>query len=240
MTVAQMIIGVQLGVQKTDSNAYDNLLDEEILYYLNKANREYIRRQTLYLRENMERASRQDFIADNESANNLRTLITEQVYPVLAQADPVVEAIDIEQSLTYTNARTIDISNLKYYAFIYATAFGTTARECKLISHSDLHLYTKNDYNNPIFRRLPVLIVGNELQIFLDGETSDIDDFDLVYIKTPLEFVKDTPVEDVSVTTPELPEHTHDDIVDLAVAIIMEDIKSARPYEQNQTTIKGT
>lgn len=222
-----MIIGVNLGVQKVDSNAYDNLLNEEILYYLNKANREYVRRQTIYLKENLKNVSREDFVRDTEVSDNLKTLI---------QNEFLINTL-FSASTDYDNAKELSISDMAEPIFSIIDGQVTTSdssgyRGIKEISPTEIHLYSKTDYNDAIFRRYPIVQIGDIIYVFYDAEGGGVYDMTLMYVKVP---------DSLAIgTTPELPEHTHDDIVDLAVGIITEDIKSARPYEQNQTTIKGS
>lgn len=225
MNVQEMHIGVNLGVQKVNSNAFDNLLEEEIDYYLNKGIREFIRRQNLYLRDKLEGISRQDLITGNEAIENLGDLITETT----------VGSTNISDVTNYNNARSVQ-KPTDMFSFVYGHAQPTSGsewRSCKLISTSDVHLYARTEYNDPIFRRYPVLIVGSDIYIFYDSEGGGVNDFSMMYIKEPAKVDLSGDVDS------NLPSHTHDDIVNLAVGMITEDIKSARPYEQNQTTIKG-
>lgn len=234
MTVAEMIIGVQLGVQKVGSNSFDNIIDEEILYYLNKANREYIRRQTVYLKKDI-KDNRADYISDIEVFNNLRTMIISHSFSTLPGG-----GLGTSTS-AYKNGQTVDLSVLEIPLFDYVYATAITANEnvpCKMISPNQIYMYTKTNYNDNIFRQYPIFFMGDVLIVLYDSERGACDSLFLNYIKQPNTLVKDTPgIGEVS--TSELPFHTHDDIVDIAVAIIMEDLKSARPYEQNQATIKG-
>ena len=231
MDVQEMHIGVNLGVQKVDSNAFDNLLEEEIDYYLNKAQREYIRRQNIYLRESLDNASRPDFINQNEASENLGSLLQSTTYT----------QTDFEVSDDYDNAKEVD-QPTDMFSYAYGQVqpeSGGEWRACKLISTADIHIYTKTDYNKPIFRRYPIVLVGSEngnlFRVFYDEEGGDVNGLSVLYIKQPTKLDITTDPNQ----TPDLPYHTHDEIVDLAVGMITEDLKSARPYEQNQTTTKG-
>lgn len=233
MDVSQMIIGVKLGVQKVDSNAYDTLIPEEIEYYLNKAEREYVRRQNIYLREQLEDMSRHDYITGNEASYSLGSIVNMHTFG----------NVNISSVSEYDNAKKVSLSQLPHemFSYVYSQAKpvnGGRWRACKLISSSEIHIYLKSEYSDPIFRRYPVVNVGSDLYIFFDQEGGDVYDYSLLYLKVPDKLVKDSPGSGET-TTSELPEHTHDEIIDLAVAMITEDIKSARPYEQSQTTIKG-
>jgi len=232
MNATEMIIGVNLGLQKINSNAFDNFLEEEILYYLNKAGREYIRRQDAYLQEEMERMSRQDFIGSSEASYNLGSLLVSYTFGNANVTTPT----------EWVNAKAVSLADLPstMFSYVYSQtkmASGGAWRVSKIVNPSEIRHYVKASYNSPIFREYPVTIIGNEIYVFYDEE-GDVYDYMLVYIKEPDTLVTDTPGTG-EVNTLELPVHTHDDIVDITVAMMAEDIKSARPYEQNQSTVKG-
>lgn len=233
MTVQEMHIGVSLGVQKVNAAAFDTLIPEEINYYLNKALREYIRRQSLYLRKELQ-DNRYDEIGESGASYNLGALLSNHLYT----------GSDITPAVEYTNAIKVSLEALPVdmFDFVYGQAKysdQTDWKACMLISSSKIHIYSKTGYNDPVFRRLPVVIIGNNLYVFYDSEGDGVDELSLLYVKSPSRLVTESP-QDGEVTTCELPSKTHDEIVDLAVAMITEDIKSVRPYEQNQNTIKGT
>lgn len=233
MNVEEMIIGINLGVQQLDSNAYDNILPEEALYYLNKANREYGRRQTIYLKEEM-KSNRHDFISDVEASNNLGSLLVNHLF----------ENADLEDATEYDNAVKANLSDLtgSMFSYVYSQARLTDGgkwRACKLISSSEIGTYSRTEYNNPVFREYPIVRIGNYLYVFFDVTGNDVFEYNLVYFKSPSKLVTSEEPGEGEVNISEFPEHTHDDIVNLAVSMIMEDLKSARPYEKNQTTVKG-
>lgn len=232
MDASEMIIGVNLGLQKINSNAFDNFLNEEILYYLNKAGREYIRRQDAYLQEELEELSRQDLIGSTEASYNLGALLDTYTFG----------NANISIPTGWDNAKMVSLNDLPntMFSYVYSQSQMSSSgswRSNKLISPSQIDTYLKSDYNSPIFRRYAVAIVGSDLYTFYDEE-GDVYDFSLMYVKEPDKLVESNPGSNETITM-ELPVHTHDDIVDIAIGMMSEDIKSARPYEQNQKTIKG-
>jgi len=231
MTVDEMIIGVNIGVQKVNSNAFDTYLEEEIEYFLNKAAREYVRRQNIYLKKDLDEVSRPDLVRQEEAFDNLSTVLVTDV----------ISSGDISAASGFDNTKTIVKTNLSSEVFQFAYAQAKVAsgswRACKPISPAEIHFYTKAEYNAPLFRRLPLLLSGTNILVFFDEESSDITEMMFMYIKSLDRMVKDSPGTG-EVTTSELPEHTHDEIVDIAVNMILEDIKSQRPAEPEQTTIR--
>lgn len=231
MQVTEMVRGVQLGVQKVDSFAFDTLRPEEILYYLNKGQREFVRAQNGYLRENLERLSRADLVQSIDAFDNLSSVLITDLIPGTA----------ITASTQFGNAVTVDLTNLseKMFQYAYSQAQVTNlsaAKVCKPISPADIHKYSKTEYNSPLFRRLPLLLTANKILVFLDEESDGLDQLTLMYIKELKELVLDTPSATQTITS-ELPPHTHDGIVDVTVNMILEDFKSQRPAKPQQESI---
>lgn len=229
MTTQEMIIGVNLGVQRVDAAAYDDVLDEEILYYLNRAQREFIRRQDAYLYKNIPAVTKQDVSLDKEAVYNLGSIITTKAYAESAVPSDQL----INPTTPFDNGNSIPLPT-DFFSFVYGKARYSSSGpwvNLKTISPSEINMYMESDGNSPIFRRFPVLPMGGQLHILYDHRAVGLSDVLLTYIKTPATLTVDV--------NSELPEHTHDEIVNLAVAFITEDLKSARPYEQNQQTLKG-
>lgn len=232
MTVSEMHTGVDLGVQKVNSNAFDSLIPEEVNYYLNKAQREYIRRQNVYLKKSLNDLSRPDKIRSTEAFENLASLLISQV----------IESTDISDATGFDNAKVISLSNLDNDLFQYAYGQAKTSpsskwRACKPIIPSDIHTYTEAEYNDPIFRTCPLLITGSNVLLFYDSNSQDITDLLLMYIKEPAKMVKDSPSSGETDVC-ELPVNTHDEVVDIAVSMILGDFKSAAPEKLEQSTVK--
>lgn len=219
MNVQQMHIGVDLGIQKVNSNAFDDLLPEEKNYYLNRAQREYIRRQTAYLREDMDEMSRPDFVRQSEVFDNLSTVITKEV----------VTGLSLSTETGFNNAVVLPYSELTndIFSFGYAQAKDNSSSDwkaCKPISTSEIHQYTDTKYNSPVFRRFPIVRTDSGIMIFYDSESTGIAEFSIMYIKTPLELIESNAGSDQT-TESELPESSHDDIVDIAINMILGDLK---------------
>lgn len=228
MNIQQMHIGVDLGVQKVNSNAFDDLLPEEKNYYLNRAQREYIRRQTAYLREDIEDISRPDLIRQSEVFDNLSTVIIKEY----------AGSLSLTPDTGFENAITIPYSELSdtIFSFGYAQAKESSSEEwkaCKPISTSEIHMYTDTKYNSPVFRKFPIVRTNSGIMLFYDSSSTGISDFVIMYIKTPLELIESGAGTDQT-TESELPEHTHDDVVDIAINMILGDLNPSP-----NRTIKG-
>lgn len=223
MNIQEMHIGVGLGIQKVNSNAFDSFIDEEIDYYLNKAQREYVRRQNVFLKENVENLSRPDKIATSEASENLGDLINFHTF-----------ASGLTTNNSFDNATDVNSTGVTMFQFLYANAQLEENGKwisCKLISPHEIHIYSQAEYNDPLFRRLPLLITKDKFIIFRDSKTDSIYKLELMYIKAPA--ILSLENGDGS----DLPEHTHDEIVDIAVNMILGDLKVAGPTQHEQQSI---
>lgn len=228
MTVVEMLRGVELGVQKLNSDAFLSYSPEEKLYFLNKAQREYIRRQHISYRKALIQ-SKGDYIKDEESSENLGSLLS------VAS----IGSGDISVASQFANCKVADLSGHNIYYYVFSQTKPTAQggwRVNKLINANELPTFVKTEYNDPVFREYPVLFFGGDLYIFYDAEGGDVNELSLVYIRKPKTLVTAAPAGDEA-TTSELPEHTHDEIVNLATSMILEDIKAVRPHKPTQVAI---
>jgi len=222
MNIQEMHIGVGLGIQKVNSNAFDSFIDEEIDYYLNKAQREYVRRQNVFLKDRLENLSRPDKISSSEARENLGQLIANA-----NRSTPVNEP-------SFSNAVSFTVPSMFQYLYANARVNSPTGPwvSCKLISPYDVHIYSNSEHNKPLFREIPLLIAGDKFILFKDSRTSSIEELEVFYISIP------TTVSLSGPTDSNLPEHTHDEIVDIAVNMILGDLKVAGPTQHEQQSIR--
>ena len=172
MNIQEMHIGVGLGIQKVNSNAFDSFIDEEIDYYLNKAQREYVRRQNVFLKDRLENLSRPDKISSSEARENLGRLIAN------ANSD------DPYDETSFSNAVSFTAPSMFQYLYANARVNGATGPwvSCKLISPYDVHIYSNSEHNKPLFREIPLLIAGDKFILFKDSRTSSIEELEVFYI----------------------------------------------------------
>lgn len=228
MTVEDMDKGLEIGAQKVGSNAFLNYSPQERLFILNKAQREYIRRQHLSYRKSLMQSKR-DFVKSEEAAENLRTIL---IYYTVTPAN-------ITDSSTFPNGRDLDLEELDMEYYVYSQSQPVQDgdwRANKLINATELTEYVETSYNKPLFRTYPLLLGDNKATILYDIEGGGVHQAMFVGLRKPkkLDFSTDN---DTLTTESELPEGTHDDIVNLAVAILLENIKATRPHKPTQVAI---
>ena len=94
----------------------------------------------------------------------------------------------------------------------------------RIINHSELDLVTTNPIHKPILRKPAILLEGdNKIIIYVDQYT-EMNNFELIYLKQPDALVIGTPGTGET-NTSELAEHTHIEIVQYAVNMFIEDYK---------------
>lgn len=222
-----MIIGFNLGVQKVNSNAYDSFLNEEILYYLNKAESEYIRDQYIYLRGMYNNQRNPELYKKaQEAIENLRTIIRSSSISANINAHSFIE-----------NGHTVSLDefeNFNYYIRSQAKPEADSSWiRCDLVNHIDINKYIFTESNKPMFRDFKVFMEFDSINILRDIRYSGINSFGLTYLMKTPDMVESNPTAGET-TTSILPDHTHEDIVNLAVDMVLQDIKSQRPVKPPQ------
>lgn len=110
--------------------------------------------------------------------------------------------------------------------FVVANAQRT---EVKPIQHDDYNRIVRDPFNKPSFNQVARLFANGKAELLTDG-TFHIDTYFLRYLKTPSKL-------DISTSTGcELSEHTHQEIVDIAIEMALENIESQR-YQTQLTEI---
>lgn len=210
---------MQKGVQQQLTAMDVPMVSEDIVYYLNRAQEQYIDEQYVYLRGKYTDNQNIELYQNSQKAiENLRSLVVHQ----LATNANVIDAIE------YDNAKVFSFDTLTYPFYYYVRsqtqlAFGGEWVNNRLIEQENIQKFIQTKYNKPVFRDFLVLLQGNSMYVFYDSQDgSDVYDISLTYIKTPGELVLDNPSTGET-TTSALPIHTHKDIVNLAVKLILED-----------------
>lgn len=209
MNVKQMHTGVRLGVQKIDSNELDDLLPQEIDYYLNRAVEKFVNEQYNYLK-NEERSIEGHFINDN-----LRALIHEDLLtPQISGKYP---------NCLKFNYPSISGKTFRNYIFGRLRLGDGALVNLRYVQPKGVKPYLRTGDNKPIFRDYPILLFSNKIYVVGDArrELDTSSELELEYIVDPktINFVSDPQVDC------DLPAHTHITIVDIAIQEIMRDLR---------------
>jgi len=215
---------MQKGVQQQLDAMDVPIVSEDIIYYINRAQEKFVDEQYVFLRGKYTDQQNIELYQNAQKAiENLRTLISTEV----------VGTTNINAVTHFDNAKSYDLSNLadEFYYYVRSQTqleSGGKWVNNKLIEQENVQKFVQTKYNSPVFRNYLVLLEGTLMYVFYDTQDgADVYDIALTYIKTPDEVV----LENASAgqtTESELPKHTHKDIVDLAVALIVQDHSGSR------------
>lgn len=217
MTSAELIQGFKIGLDKTDSLNYPNFLDNEILYFLNQAQDRLIKQ-----RYGINNLKRQSFEETQKRTDDLKELIRNSI------SSPLPLSLDNK-----LNGRFFQLPNslgLEYWFAIQEEA-DITYLDChnnsvtdrimvRPINHDDFNKFTKDAFNKPDAKDWVLrLMYEDKAELITDG-TFNITSYILRYIKKPLL---------ITLTqTCELSEHIHQELIDEAVKVALENIQAPR------------
>lgn len=136
---------------------------------------------------------------------------------------------------TYIVTETLSYDSVTYYtgeSFVFSGAsfsgtkgtFKSTKSKrvgVKPIQHDDYNKIVNDPFNKPNHDQAVRLMLGDKVEI-ITGAEFDITKFYMRYVRKPLA------VDFANTVDCELANHTHEEIVDLAVSIALEDIESGR------------
>lgn len=202
MNYLELHIGVNLGTQQIASNVHDDFLPQEIDYFLNEAVKDFIKSQFSQIK-NEDRDVQAQYVNEN-----LRTLITTSSLANIVEVPYLPHTIKGDLPGDYL-----------YYIFA-RTKFNGEWKNCRTLGSKGIKKYVETDYNKPIFREFPLLIENNDVLVIGDS-LNDLDnttEVQFTYIKSPDRIVL---AGNEATEFTSLPEHTHEEIVNIAVSKIL-------------------
>lgn len=224
----------KLELDKSNALEYPNFLPEEIDFWLNKAIKTFVK--TRYSGWNVKKKG---FEESQKRIDDLRTLVCE---------DQLVPVIDTDNTsyLDDITAYRVDLTTTTNpYWFCLGEEVAIRYTDCNNVSRerrqfvieTTLNSYAReianpfSEYRLEGGRAKPLrLFIGNYVELITDGNYVPILYY-INYLRRPV---------DVSITTPtdcDLHEETHDEIVSLAVNMVLENIESTR--FESQTLINN-
>lgn len=207
MNIQEMHIGVNLGVQKIASNLQDNLLSQEVDYYLNESIDQYIEQQYSFLKSEDRDPQAQ---AINENLNTILSTTT---------------ISNVDQENAFPNAISFNLpANYRFHVFsrtkiVQNDPLWITNR---LLQPKGVKDYLTTEYNEPVFREFPLMIQsasGQKRGIVIGDSRHTLSEDSSVYftyIENPVR------VDFVNEINCNLPEHTHVTIVNMTVRRILQ------------------
>jgi hypothetical protein len=217
MDIVTMHQGVHLSLQQINAYAFEDFKPHEIDYYLNDAINKYVKAQVAILRDEKDKTRVR--IAND----NLWSIVKDTALGALASHG--------ELPKVFTATLPAD-----FHLFLGSQVTdGTDWWRCNLTTSKDFlaHLPTKRN-TSPIFHVLPVIISDGKLNVALNALTTTVNNLQLVYVSEPDTVLLDAaPANNVACN---LPDHTHQEIIDLCVNIMASSMVRGRVPEQRKAS----
>lgn len=218
MTVQEMHYAVDQGLQKVGSSVYDYFLPEEIDFWLNRSQERYIKHR-LFERTDPKKIG---FEGNVKRMDDLRMLIQvdyqDQVVP-----NNTIDFVDFDLPIDYmflVNARVS--MHVDFYGSTTNTDDPEVVREVRVVEQDKVYALQQNPFAQTKHEFPIAVIYEDEVRVFQNNERFILKTLFLDYLRQPVDITLATSVNC------ELAEHTHHEIVDLAVKSIIEAIESPR------------
>lgn len=219
MDIQQMHLAVDLGLQRIASFAFDDFVPQEIDIYLNDAIKKYVevQRDLILTRSGMEEASKG----------------MENVAPLVNRASVAIVAGSIPSEF---KAVIGTLSPKPAFWLGAQVVFPDGVRNTVRVTVEEYNRYQTTKTGRPVFRNIPIIPTGTDLYgIISTEETTFPTSLIYSYLRMPVDVVLD--VDGTSHVDCDLPEQTHQTIVDLAVSTMWEDLQRGVPVPRaNQQT----
>ena len=233
MTVAQMHEEFKIGLDKVDSLSYPNFLAEEIDVLLNQAQDKFVKQRAygnnprkLGLEETQKRLDDIKNIIDNFESNTfIQNTDNKPNGAFVNLPTDYLFAIEEEAQISFTDCNE-DIATKR------VDVVPTTHDRYNKVKRDPFHKPENTEVHRLGFSELS----GAETFELITGDGNTIDVYYLRYLRTPVSIQYgsqyETPIADIDC---ELSDHTHREIIAIAVKDALEDIESPRyPTSKNE------
>tara|TARA_R100001510_G_C7654360_1_gene213007 strand:+ start:1228 stop:1920 length:693 start_codon:yes stop_codon:yes gene_type:complete len=218
MTIQEMHRAVDQGLQKVASSVYDYFLPQEVDFWLNRA-------QDRYIKERLHPVSdpkRLGFSKTVKRLDDLRMLITAD-YTDSVNPSTTAEFIDFDLPIDYQHLVNARVSVRIDTCGTAPTASSTlVTRELRIGEQDKFYAQQHNPFAKSSKDYPTAIIFDEEVRVFQEPEKFILETLTLDYLRIPVQ------MELSSSVNCELADHTHHEIVDVAVKNIIEAIESPR------------
>lgn len=216
-----MHIAFNQGLQRVNANAYDVFLDEEIDFYLNRAQDRFIKQRTNIKSD----AKRDGFEGSQKRLDDIRTIIQQDTIDSWnALAQPMWWVGDLPLDYLYL----VSLRAIQHYSYCGEVSTDSPTREIpvRIVDNAEVYFMQQNPFAKSSIDTPLATISSEDIKLYQDGESFILKGILIDYIRKPR-------VIDLSLNQDcELAEHTHQEIVDIAVKNVLEAIESPR-YQTN-------
>lgn len=215
MLIGDWHIKFKNDVDKLDTQSYPDLLEEQIDLIFNEVILSFVK--TRYGKNNI---YKQGFQEIQKRTDDINTLVknVEIVPNLISASNPKIYKVNLQDPLPDNNK----------YMFYLRGQVQTSSSKCaakyvapRLVQIDDLDSVLNDPFNKPIITEPVISFEDGGIYIYADS-TFTVNKFKLTYLKMP---VKVSIFDNISC---DLPEHTHEEIIALAVEKLLERIESPR------------
>ena len=218
MTVQEMHYAVDQGLQKVASSVYDYFLPEEVDFWLNRAQERFIKQRLGKVSD----PKRLGFSETTKRLDDLRLIITSD-YEDSVVASTAPEFINFDLPIDYmflVNAR------VKMYVDHcgnpVTSESPSTTRDVRIVEQDKVYAMQQNPFGKTKPDYPLAIIFDDEVRVYQDSEKFILETLYLDYLRQPVQITLSSSIDC------ELAEHTHHEIIDIAVKSIIEAIESPR------------
>ncbi len=216
MTAAELKQSFKVKLDQTDSNHTRQYENEEINLWLNEGQLRFIK--TRFEGSNPKGESMEQ---TQKRIEDLRLVIGRKVIvPILTTTNDEFTVDLPDDYFLRTNSFTTSKCGT-----ITEPETKTTRAENKVVFHNDLEKALRDSFRKPRFDQHLILFEGNKVYIYTDSGFFP-SEFTITYIKKPAE------IDVIGGVTSELTELVHNEIVNEAVSMALENVQSPR-YQSN-------
>lgn len=220
MTAQEMHIGVITQLEQIASYAFADFQTEEVDYYINRTVSKWLRGKQMVIR-NMETSS-PEYVSASEDIYSV-------IESIIFSIDAEVTEGSLNTSTLYSGAMRADLSSIPdddFYLYLLSRSrVDSEWRNNDLVTPNKFIEYATTSYDQPYFRMLPASIQGVNLLVLKSLGDTLLDKVLLTYIRKPAKVALDVDTPGNSVDC-DLPEHVHDEIVDLTVQSMLIDLRA--------------
>ena len=221
-SVAEFHITFRLELDKTQDFEYPSFLPEQIDYWLNKAQERFIKSRAFG-----NNPAKTSFEQSQKRKDDLRTILKSS--EVSATGISGIYKVQLPTDYIYLFRHQAKVHKNSIFKIVAGIE----------VSHDEIDILQEDPFWNAQLDTPLYYIEGNSL-IYETMNNFIVDSSILTYIRTYNQFqYGSTYIATSSDTMTELPAHTHHEIIDIAIAMVLENIESGR-YQSNLNELNKT
>ena len=221
MTVQEMHTAFNQGLQRIDANAYDFMQSQEIDHWLNRAQERFIKDRAFITGD----VKRVGFEGNQKRLDDIRTIV-EQDYTDQFPVQTGAQWVQVDLPADYLYLVNLRADMHKNRCAQVTASDPVEVVPVRVVDNAEVHFMNRNPFAKSTMDSPLATVSEQDIRVYQDGESFILKGIFADYIRIP---------EEISLSLNqdcELAEHTHQEIVDIAVKNVLEAIESPR-YQTN-------